>query len=286
VIGRRGARVPRTVTVQLPAHLGGATLHMRGEGGRDQIARDLHRDGWTGFEAPVPDVWGAWALTSAGAVLDVGANTGLYALIAAAVAPVAVHAFEPYAPVRAVLERNVAGNRNLPGTIDVRAEAVGALPGEASLYIPSDAHGLVETSCSLDPGFKDDVVSSVSVPVTTVDEHRARSGVPVGMVKIDVEGLEAEVLAGTTETLARDRPVVVLEVLPRADTAAIDRIVAAQDYLAFRLRPDAAVPETGVAFDPEAWNHLLVPAERGDDWAALSARLFPAVDKSPRSSGP
>jgi FkbM family methyltransferase len=269
--------VPDIVDVVLPAHLGGLRFSLSGEGGRDQVARDLFLHGWEGFEAPAPDVFGAWAAGSRGVVLDVGANTGLYALLAARVAPaVEVRAFEPYGAARAVLERNLALNPDLAGRVEVVPWAVSDRQGEAPLYVPSDAHGLVETSCSLDPTFKDDVVGAVTVPVTTLDDYTAGGGTsgPVVLIKVDVEGHESQALAGAEAVLARDQPVVLVEVLPRADGAALTALVHRQGYRSFRLRPDGAVEEDHVAFDPAAWNHLLVPPAQADQWDRIQRTLF------------
>jgi FkbM family methyltransferase len=236
--------------------------------GTDQIAAALATDGWLGFERPLPDVFTALVRAKGGLVLDVGANTGFYALIAISVDPsVRVHAFEPYPPVLDLLHANLAINR--VGTrVRVYEEAIGRTPSTALLHIPDPSHGLVETSASLNPSFRvEGDRSAVSVVVTTLDghcEHEASDGANdrVGVIKIDVESLEHEVLAGATSLLERDRPYVVVEVLPTSDIDALETIRATSDYVDVRLRPADAVAGAAVAFDPDGWNHLWIPQER------------------------
>lgn len=92
--------------------------------GRDQIANAFGNEGWWGFERPLPDVFGRLAKDTSGLVVDVGANTGFYAVLAAVVAPQArVVAFEPYPPAASILHENA--RLNLVKTIDLRPVALG-----------------------------------------------------------------------------------------------------------------------------------------------------------------
>ena len=112
--------------------------------------------------------------------------------------------------------------------------------GEDVLYVPDPGHGLVGTSCSLNRDFKEHVVDELPVRVVTLDAHREAHGRPVvSVLKIDVESLEHRVLAGAEDTLADDRPIVFLEVLPSGDPAAIELIRRRHRYVAVRLRADS-----------------------------------------------
>jgi FkbM family methyltransferase len=243
--------------------------------GADQIARDLFRFGWHGFERPVPDVFARCVSATEGLVLDVGANTGFYALVAARASPSArVHAFEPFPAALRFLEENLHLNGGLEGCVNVFPYAVSDAVGQQPLYVPDPGHGLVETSCSLNGSFKERVVDEVTVDVVTLDAHVDALGRPVvGVVKIDVESLEHRVLAGAEGVLARDRPLVFVEVLPSGDPEAIERIRTRHGYLAVRLRPEAAVMGRPVAHDPQGWNQALVPEEK-------AARLEPLLAQS------
>ena len=231
---------------------------MSTDGGRDQVASTIARTGWHSFELPLPQVLAAIATEARGAVYDVGANTGFYALLARHVnRRVAVRAFEPYPPVLELLERNVVVNGN---NVDVVAAAVGREPGRAALYVPEQGHGLVETSASLDPAFKDGRHDgTVEVDVVTLDDVSAAYGQePVAFVKIDVEGMEHAVLDGAAGILRRDRPWLVVEVLPSGDIAALEAHRSELGYVDVQLHPGAAVATNEVSFAATSWNHLWV----------------------------
>ena len=55
--------------------------------GRDQIAAEVARSGWEGFETPLPRFFFQTARRVPGLLVDVGANTGFYSLLGAAASP-------------------------------------------------------------------------------------------------------------------------------------------------------------------------------------------------------
>lgn len=266
----RGERIERIaagrgfVEVVMPEHLPGAIRRFRMDGcdGRDQVVAALERS-WDDFERPMPDAFVAVAHWVGGTMLDVGANTGLYSLLATMVRPdVAAIAFEPFPPLLPLLRANLAANR-WGGRVEVVECAISDEPGEAELFIPDPAHGLVESSCSLNGSFKDNPTGSVTVNVDTIDRIvAARPGLRPTFIKVDVESLEHAVLGGARATLAAHRPIAFIEVLHIGDPAAIEAMRVDLDYVDIRLAPTGLVVGDPVHHDPTAWNHMLVPAER------------------------
>lgn len=271
-LDRRAGRFPPVVTVHVPANVGGpARFRMATRDGADQIARDVWRAGWAAYERPLPDAFAMWARQCTNAILDVGANTGFYALLAASVAPhAAVHAFEPYPPIIPMLRENLALNR-LATPVRVFEQAVGAEPGKADLHIPDPGHGLVETSASLDPGERA-VGEVIPVEVTSVDAHAKAHALRVDLMKIDVETLDHLVVAGAADTLDRDRPVVFFELLPHVSAAPLEALRAVHGYRTAALKPDGSLLRSpAVQHDPATWNHVLVPDELADRFYATLA---------------
>jgi len=145
-------------------------------------------------------------------VIDVGANYGHYALTAANAvgAQGMVLAFEPQPGVYADLVRNASLARH--GNLQTFAIALGDRDGEAVLAVDAHSSGrssLVAGLVAL-PG------ETITVPVRRLADVLAET-IPsrkVGLVKIDTEGFEAQVLAGAWEMLTRDLPVVFTEFSP------------------------------------------------------------------------
>ncbi len=254
--------------------------------GTDQIAEAFRDDGWQAFEAPLPDVFVALARRRAGLVLDVGANSGFYALLAASVAPGSqVHAFEPFPPVIDALWSNIRLN-HAERVVTVVAKAVGDEPGVAQLFVPDAGHGRLETSASLNSGFSATHAGAGKVEIICLDDHvEACGSPPVALLKIDVESMEHKVLAGAERLLARDRPPVVVEVLPVGEPASLEELRQRHGYLDVRLRPGQAVIGGEVAFDPDAWNHLWVPASELDEYVTLLEGCGLSIDLSESARG-
>ena len=257
-----GTIAPDAVRIEVPPALGGGAFLMDPQMGRDHIVEQVRREGFGSFEHPLPSMFAACARRRGGEVLDVGANTGFYSLLAVAAAGARVHAFEPYPPVGELLRANVDLNR-AADRMTIVDEAVSDRDGDTRLFIPVDDHGDIETSCSLKPDFKELIHDAVDVPVTTLDRYvgSARVG-EVGVLKIDVEGLEARVLRGAAQLVDRCRPTVFVEVLDRADTRGLDQFCRCSGYVPFHLRADAAVPTGSVRVDPDGRNQMFVPVER------------------------
>lgn len=132
--------------------------------------------------------------------VDVGANVGVYSLLACAVPGVAVLAYEPSAETFERALENVRLN-GLEDRVNLVRKAVGSEEEEALLTVGLDAmNSLVEG---------ESVGAAESVSVTTLDALGLDG---VALVKIDVEGWETEVLNGAAGLLERQRPALIVEV--------------------------------------------------------------------------
>lgn len=128
---------------------------------------------------------------------------------------------------------------------------------------------LADPHCPGDPGAPD----AVTVPCTTLDAALAAHPLPrVDFLKIDVEGAEYAVLRGATGLLARHRPLVALENLPRE--AAAQAGYTARDWFGlfeqagYRLFDLFWAPFTAAEFaagQDLAWYYYAVPRETAPD---------------------
>jgi len=133
---------------------------------------------------------------SGGVFYDVGANIGVFCVLAAEHAE--VFAFEPEENNLTYLHRNLPSER-------VFGVAIGAADGQATFDRHGGAFSGRLASDGEQPGRR-----SVAVTVRSIDSL-SRELPPPTLLKIDVEGGEGAVLEGAVQTLRTHRPVVICE---------------------------------------------------------------------------
>ena len=186
----------------------------------DVIARALYWRGLKDWESETIPVFYKMA-QSAQIVLDIGANTGFYTLLACTANPNArVIAFEPVPRVYEKLVEHIRIN-HFDDRCEAHRMAVSNFVGTAQMHIP---FGDLPTSASLNTdGFRGFSGTLVEVPVTTVDAVMGDK--PVDLAKIDVEGFEPQVLEGMRMTLRRFRPALFIECLPDGPYREVEEIL-------------------------------------------------------------
>ncbi|GAB3439108.1 hypothetical protein GCM10027570_02980 [Streptomonospora sediminis] len=171
------------------------------------VPRKLEKAGLAGFE---PETLACFLAVlehaRPGAVLDVGANVGLYGLLAAARCRRAVYAFEP-TPHVAAAARDLAAHNGLP--VDVVELAMNDRGGSAVLAVSS----VSDASNSLASGFRPEA-ARLQVRTDTLSRWCEHTGTSPAVIKIDTESTEPDVVAGGREVLRESRPWVFCEVLP------------------------------------------------------------------------
>jgi FkbM family methyltransferase len=156
--------------------------------------------------------------------VDVGANIGYHTLLAATrIGPSGrVVAIESTPSVFEALVRNVRQN----GLTNVRCVnvAAAALPGRVTAYRCIDANVGGSNTTGHGPVESEGEVRALPVDEILLDDERRR----VRLVKVDVEGTEADVCRGMHRTLqeARHALELVVEVTPAAGQAVADTAVA------------------------------------------------------------
>lgn len=205
-------------------------------------------------------------------VLDVGANSGIYSLVAKALSPDAqVYAFEPSRNMFQKLKRN-----NQLNAYDIVCEQI-ALSNQNGKQIFYDTPEANPTSASLSPkqlkessAFHGKIME-YEVQTETLDTYIQREGISkIDLIKIDVEQHEPEVISGMTSTLNDLKPVIVIEVLNNAIAQQLNSRIALDQYLVFRLTSEGkAIQRKGfrvesTEIENEERNFLMVPKEKMD----------------------
>ena len=140
--------------------------------------------------------------------MDIGANVGIFSVVMGATvgAHGDVFAFEPVASNVLRLEKNL--RKNGLGNVKVFPLALGAADGQMRLHMATDpAYPSLQT---VQGGF--DSGAEVLVQVRSLDGIWEELGCPdISLVKIDVEGSEADVLRGASRFLTTCCPTLLVE---------------------------------------------------------------------------
>jgi FkbM family methyltransferase len=159
------------------------------------------------------------SLEKRGEYVDVGAHLGTHSVWFATMCPsTRVHSFEPIGRYAEVVRRNVAANA-LEDKVTVHQTGLGAEPGQATNYM-SVEHQI---------GFVADAREGVTETFSVQRMDDAVQG-PVVLIKLDVEGMEAEVLRGASRILTEHRPVIFAEAQSGPAARAIARQLALFGY--------------------------------------------------------
>ena len=237
------------------------------------IPRMLAEHGLAGYEPETLAVYlAAVDLAPPGAVLDIGANVGVYGLLARALSDRDVHAFEPMPELADVATSTATANR-MPYAIS--RDALGRESGEATFYI-SDVS---DSSNSLNPAFRAST-RTLTVTVTTLDEYAKEHSIVPAVVKIDVETGEPDVLAGAHETLRTHRPWLLVEVLPGRTPAAIAAEMEQWGYTWYRCvgePPYDAGTDLNMRDGTAAPMWLMLPEPATDEFWRRSRQWLDAI---------
>ncbi len=231
------------------------------------VPKQLGRTGLAGYEPHALECFLALTETAGpGSVLDIGANVGLYGLLAAAVGDRDVRAFEPTPDLAGVARATATANG-----LDLVVEelALGHEAGTATFFL-SDR---TDSSNSLAQGFRQSS-RQLEVTVDTLDAYCARTGIVPAVLKVDTETTEPDVLAGAERTIAEHRPWILCEVLVGRRTGDLAAVMAPHGYTWYHLNDDEPQPVDSLDGDPTYANlmYLFAPEPVGPAfWARVRA---------------
>ncbi len=233
-VGRIARRIPRRaqVEIRLPWNFP-ITIDPRESIGRSIVALNT-------LDLPVTE--SIWRLLADGELsADIGANIGYMTSVMAARlrAGGSIHAFEPMPQLAGVLRTHAHQWATLTrADIHVHQVAVAQKAGSATLYVPqSFAENRGQASLAPSTSLADGgAATDLSLTVTTVRlDDIFKSDAHLGVVKIDVEGLELEVLRGASELLRTRRIRDILFEEHRAFEAPSLRHLREMGYAVFRV---------------------------------------------------
>ncbi len=136
-----------------------------------------------------------------GLAVDIGAHVGLWSRVMS-YDFARVVAFEPLPDHVACFERNLEGRDN----VDLHRFAISSAPGQLRIHMPADNTGHAHVSSDN---------SGTICEAITLDSFKLLQ--KIDFLKIDVEGWETAVVQGATETILRDKPVIIIEQKPHGN---------------------------------------------------------------------
>ena len=194
--------------------------HVQDEKYMDPIGAALYWHSWAAWEPRLVTLFSRWAAQS-NRVIDVGANTGYYTLLAAAHG-CRVMAFEPNPEIFPFLQDNVRIN-GFQDLCDLMQLAAGEEEKEVQLYIHEDR----TMGSMIHP-----TAVSQSVLCRPLDDCVPMDGA-TGLVKIDAEGAEKQVLAGMSRLIRNSSPRIIFECFKQETATEVERILRNHSYRLF-----------------------------------------------------
>ena len=200
-------------------------------------------------------------ITSDATVLDNGANVGALTLVMASLAPQGrVMAIEPGPSTFARLQANVELNPQLDKIVATYQLGIADQPG--TLYWQEDANVPGNAGLLSQAGVKVKVESLDNfVPQLALDR--------LDFIKIDVEGMEYEVIKGGLDTIAKYRPILYYETLESFRSHRgfdiynqIFQLLQDLGYRQFAIAPNARTIEVSNLDNLLSPNTLAMPAEQ------------------------
>ena len=225
------------------------------------IENSIFWAGITGeWEAASVNLWIKLA-KNAQVVFDVGANTGIYALIVKAFNPKAkVFAFEPINRIFDKLKYNSQLNNY---DIVCLKQAVSNKDGNAPFYdIPEE--NSYSSSLSADfAGNKGYEVNSIVIETIRLDTLIKQKNLEkVDLIKIDVETYEPEVLEGLGEYLNKFKPTLLIEILSDEIARKVETFVSNKGYLYFDINEETnSVKQVNQITKSSSYNYLICTKE-------------------------
>ena len=224
-----------------------------------QVENDIFWAGiYRGWEKVSLSIW-AELCEHSNTIFDIGANTGVYALLAKAINPNAkVAAFEPVERVYDKLDYNVKLNG-----YDILAvkKAASNFDGEATIYDRDSPHTY---SVTVNVDITETHVNAIPTTINTIrlDSFIEAEAIPkIDLLKVDVETHEKEVLEGFGKYLKEFEPTFLIEILNDEVAKGVEDIIADIDYKYFVIDEKSGIKEVSHLRKSDFLNFLICKPE-------------------------
>jgi len=207
---------------------------------RDLIGRDIFWGGLSNYEPGTMNLLLSYVDDNT-LFIDVGANTGIYSALALALGAKRVIAFEPIPEIFCSLIENLKANGDSQRFLALNS-AVSYKDGYTEFHVPDGP--VFPTSGSFHPkGFRGVQGRLIAVQTQSLDSTMESNGVDLTgyhtiIIKIDVEGFEADVVKGMKEIISTGRAVIIFECHPDGPIAELRALLEKYDYKVSHIDDD------------------------------------------------
>lgn len=219
-----------------------------------QLENGLFWEGLDGWEKESMALWTKLCKQHQN-IFDIGANTGLYALVAKTINPQAeVFCFEPVKRIFERLRINIDRNH-----FDISCYEIGLsnYDGVGIIYdLPFEHVYSVSVNSNIAPEGVTSIPTEIKVR-TLFSLFQSENIDGIDLVKMDVERHEVEVLEGMGDLINIYKPTFLIEVLESEIGQRIENIVSGRGYLYFNIDEETGVELTESICTSKSFNYLL-----------------------------
>jgi FkbM family methyltransferase len=189
-------------------------------------------------------------------IIDAGANTGIYSLIAKKINKEAtVIAFEPLRGVSTMLQKNIELN-----DLDVLCveKALSNTDGEAMIYddLNSDHSYAATVNVNLRPD--NSKVGGAKIKTIRLETFIQEQGIKkIDLMKIDVETHEPELLEGFGKYLKQFEPTMLIEILNDDIAIKVQEMIKTIPYLYYNINEAKGARKVGSLSKSDGYNFLI-----------------------------
>jgi len=216
---------------------------------------------YNGWEKYSMRIWTELA-KDANVIFDIGANTGIYSLVAKAINKNAVvHAFEPFGAIHKKLQHNADINGY---DIHCNCTAISNYTGDAVIYT-ADENFAYSVTVNQNLWVKNSEPVKINIKTTTLKDYIERNNIrSIDLMKIDVETHEPEVMEGFAEYFLQFKPILLIEILNEEIAAKLNKYFAPADFNFYNIDERTGVKKVTALSKSDYYNYLIVPKEKAN----------------------
>ncbi|MEP7106627.1 MAG: FkbM family methyltransferase [Ferruginibacter sp.] len=214
---------------------------------------------YNGWEKYSMRIW-AGLSENAGVIFDIGANTGIYSLVAKAKNKNAsVHAFEPFGAIYDKLVKNATINKY---DILCNCIAISNYTGDGVIYT-ADENFAYSVTVNQNLWVKDSEPIKIGIKTTTlkdyIEQHHIHS---IDLMKVDVETHEPEVMEGFADYFLQFKPILLIEILNDEIAGKLNKYFDPADFNFYNIDEMAGIRKVRTLAKSDFHNFLIVPKEK------------------------